>query len=160
LFASKSTSIPRKGDEPEHQVSPSDRRLRLRTVSALSKRHGIRPYSRIRGGDRHVTGRAQTVPARTSRFNEAQRIPYETRSLTLPCLRHPCSPPAGLGVVSNMLFGPGSRAQKLSLTEEHVNRSPASKHVPHQNTLERVAPTTTKYAIFIPKYFVSTRQWP
>ena len=118
--ASKSTSIPRKGDEPDHQVSSSDRRLRLRTVSALSKRHGIGPYSRIRGGDRHVTGRAQTVPARTSRSNEAQRIPYETRFLTLPCLRHPCSPPAGLGVVSNMLFGPGSRTQKLSLTEEHV----------------------------------------
>jgi hypothetical protein len=37
------------------------------------------------------------------------------------------------------------------------NRSPASKHAPHQNTLERVALTTTKCAIFTPKHFVSTR---
>jgi hypothetical protein len=40
----------------------------------------------------------------------------------------------------------------------YSNRSPASKHAPHQNTLERVVPTTTKYTIFTPKHFVSTRQ--
>jgi hypothetical protein len=46
------------------------------------------------------------------------------------------------------------------LTNCATNRTPAPKHAPHQSTLKRVPPPTTKYAISIPNRFVLTRQWP
>jgi len=47
-----------------------------------------------------------------------------------------------------------------TLGPNRINRTPAPKHAPHQNTLKRVLPTTTKCAISTPNRFGLTRQWP